>query len=70
MQGHRKDFTAVFRAMNEFRKGAKAMKRKRGHITEEAYLRTYPHSIVFARFIKRKKYFDGKELTSKLGVRE
>lgn len=63
MQGHRKDFTAVFLAMKEFCKGAKAMKQKRGHITEEAYLRTYPHSIVFARYIKRKKYFDGHKLT-------
>lgn len=63
LQGHKKDFTAVFRAMREFWKGAKAMKQKRGQITEQAYHQTYPHSIVFARFIKRKKYFDGKKLT-------
>lgn len=63
LQGHKKDFTAVFRAMSAFCKGYRAMKQKRGHITEEAYLRTYPHSIVFARFIQRKKHFDGFKLS-------
>lgn len=63
MQGHRKDFNAVFHAMHEFWKGAKAMKQKRGQITEQAFRQTYPHSIVFARFIKGKKYFDGEKLS-------
>lgn len=63
LQGHKKDFTAVFRAMREFWKGAKAMKQKRGQISEQAYHQTFPHSIVFARYIKGKKYFDGQKLS-------
>lgn len=63
LQGHRKDFVAVFKAMNAFRKGFQKMKKKRQTISEQAFKMTYPHSIVFARFIKRKKYFDGKKLS-------
>ena len=62
-QGHKGDFKAVFRAMNEFRKGARQMKQKRTTISEEAFRLTYPHSIVFARFIKKKKYYDGYKLS-------
>ncbi len=63
LQGHGKDCKAVFKAMNAFRKGYKAMKQKRGIISEDAFQMTYHHSIVFARFIQRKKYFDGEKLS-------
>lgn len=62
-QGHSKDFTAVFKAMNAFRKGYKSMKTKRGVISEDAYRMLYPRSIVFARYIRQKKYFNGVKLS-------
>lgn len=63
LQGHGKDCKAVFKAMYAFGKGYASMKQKRGTISENAFRMTYPHSIVFARFIQRKKYFDGKKLS-------
>lgn len=63
MQGHGKDSFAVLKAMNAFRKGYKSMKKKRGNISEEAFRMLYPRSIVFARYIKQKKYFNGVKLS-------
>ena len=63
LQGHTKDFAAVFKARMAFHKGYRQMKAKRGHISESAYRMTYPRSIVFARFLWRKKYFNGVKLS-------
>ena len=63
LQGHGKDCKSVFKAMHAFVKGYTSMKQKRGVISEDAYRMMYPHSIVFARFIQRKKYFDGENLS-------
>lgn len=62
LQGNRKDFTAVYRAMFHFWKNRKQMKQKRDVISEQTFAQTYPKSIVWAHYFLRKKYFDGKKL--------
>lgn len=59
LQGHLKDFLAVYKAFFAFLSHYKKCKRKRDVSTKMAFHDTYPKSIVFLYYIKKKKYFDG-----------
>jgi len=63
LKGEYKDFLAVWKAIFHFAKGFKKMKAKRGSIQDKVFAMTYPHSIVFAFFVQKKRKFDGKHLT-------
>lgn len=65
LKGEPKNLIAVWKAMIHFLKGYKKMKAKRGVINDKAFRMTYPHSIVFAYFVKKKKIFDGEDLIKK-----
>ena len=60
MQGHFKDFTAVYKAMRDFYKQYDYCKAKRNTLPKLAFSDTYPKSIVFLHYFKHKKVFDGK----------
>lgn len=62
LKGQYKDFFAVWKAIFHFAKGFKKMKAKRGVIQDKVFAMTYPHSIVFAFFIQKKRNFDGNQL--------
>lgn len=59
LQGHFKDFTAVFKAMAAFYKNYNYCKAKRNTMPKLAYADTFPKSVVFLHYFKRKKVFDG-----------
>ncbi len=60
LQGHFKDFTAVYKAMRDFYKQYDYCKAKRNTLPKLAFSDTYPKSIVFLHYFKHKKVFDGK----------
>lgn len=60
LQGHFKDFTAVFKAMREFYRNYGYCKAKRNTLPKLAFSDTYPKSVVFLHYFKGKKIFDGK----------
>lgn len=60
LQGHFHDFLAVYKAAFAFFSGYKACKAKRNTMPKIAYADTYPKSVVFMHYLRRKKYFDGK----------
>lgn len=60
LQGHFKDFTAVYKAMRDFYKQYDYCKAKRSTLPKLAYSDTYQKSIVFLHYFKHKKIFDGK----------
>lgn len=63
LQGHFKDFTAVYKAMHSFYKDYKVCKAKRNTLPKMAFSDTYPKSIVFLHYFQRKKFFDGKNFS-------
>lgn len=63
LQGNSKDFLAVYKAQFSFIKGFKKMKQKRSSEPKIAYKDVYKRSIVFAHYIRRKKYFNGKDFS-------
>ena len=63
LQGHVKDFFAVFRAVRDFYKNYNYCKGKRSTMPKLAFEETFPKSIVFLHYFKRKKFFDGKNFS-------
>ena len=63
LQGHFKDFTAVYKAMFHFYKDYKKCKAKRNTLPKLAYTDTYPKSVVFLHYFKRKKIFNGESFS-------
>lgn len=61
LQGHFKDFTAVYKAMLHFYRNYQACKAKRNTLPKLAFSDTYPESIVFLHYFKRKKIFNGEK---------
>lgn len=59
LQGHLKDFTAVYKAMFHFFKNYKYCKAKRNTLPKLAFTDTYPKSVVFQHYFKNKKIFNG-----------
>lgn len=59
LQGHFKDFTAVYKAMFRFCSRYKEFKAKRNTLPKLAFTDTFPKSVVFIHYFKRKKRFDG-----------
>ncbi len=59
LQGHFKDFAAVYRAIRDFYKNYDTFKAKRNTLPKLAYKDTYPKSIVFLHYFKGKKQFNG-----------
>lgn len=59
LQGHFKDFTAVYKAMFQFCSRYKEFKAKRNTLPKLAFTDTFPKSVVFIHYFKRKKRFDG-----------
>lgn len=59
LQGHFKDFAAVFKAMFQFYSRYKEFKAKRNTLPKLAFTDTFPKSVVFIHYFKRKKRFDG-----------
>ncbi|MDL2296819.1 glycosyltransferase family 2 protein [Bacteroidales bacterium OttesenSCG-928-B11] len=64
LKGQPADFAAVYKAFFGFLKLRKKVKAKRVGFVKNAFLETYPYSIVFAHYILRKKIFDGRKLKS------
>lgn len=62
LKGNAKDFVAVYRAMLDFYKNFKSCKAKRNTLPKLAFSDTFPKSIVFQYYIKRKKTFNGATL--------
>ena len=62
LQGHFKDTWAVFRAQLSFVRQFSKMKRKRNNINPHVYNHTFQKSIVFEKYFKGKKIFNGIEL--------
>lgn len=63
LQGHFKDFTAVYKAMRDFYKNYEYCKNKRNTLPKLAYDDTYPKSIVFLHYFKHKKIFNGESFS-------
>ena len=63
LQGHFKDFVAVYKAMIHFYANYKKCKAKRNTLPKLAFTDTYPKSVVFLHYFKRKKIFDGKSFS-------
>ncbi len=61
LQGHFKDFTAVYKAMLHFYRNYQACKAKRNTLPKLAFSDTYPESVVFLHYFKRKKIFNGEK---------
>ncbi len=59
LQGHFKDFAAVYKAMFRFCSRYKEFKAKRNTLPKLAFTDTFPKSVVFIHYFKRKKRFDG-----------
>ncbi len=59
LQGHFKDFTAVYKAMYDFYRNYKTCKAKRSTMPKLAFVDTYPKSIVLLHYLKGKKKFNG-----------
>ncbi len=59
LQGHFKDFVAVYKAMFQFYSRYKEFKAKRNTLPKLAFADTFPESVVFIHYFKRKKRFDG-----------
>ena len=62
-KGNYKDFLAVFKAMGASVAGYQKMRKKRGHTPKDAYQDTCKKSIVFLRYIKQKRCFNGKQFS-------
>lgn len=62
-QGHFRDFIAVYRAQLSFFRQFSKMKKKRKKPDDRVYCQTYSKSIAFQHYIKKKKQFDGSNLT-------
>ena len=62
-QGHWKDALAIYRAQLSFLKHFYKIKQKRKGINKQVYSQTFHKSIVFEYYIKKKKKFDGNNLT-------
>lgn len=65
LQGHFKDFIAVYKAIFSFYSNYKVCKAKRNTMPKLAFPDTYPKSIVFLHYLKGKNVFDGKEFSKK-----
>ncbi|MCR4680015.1 MAG: glycosyltransferase family 2 protein [Bacteroidales bacterium] len=63
LQGHFKDFIAVYKAMRDFYKNYDKCKAKRNTLPKLAYTDTYPKSVVFLHYFKRKKIFNGESFS-------
>ena len=63
LQGHFKDFIAVYKAMRDFYKNYAHCKAKRNTLPKLAYTDTYPKSVVFLHYFKRKKIFNGTDFS-------
>ena len=63
LQGHFKDFTAVYKAMHDFYKNYKVYKINRSTLPKRAFADTYPKSIVFLHYFKGKKFFNGESFS-------
>lgn len=63
LQGHFKDFIAVYKAMRDFYKNYAHCKAKRNTLPKLAFSDTYPKSVVFLHYFKRKKIFNGKDFS-------
>ncbi len=63
LQGHFRDFTAVYKAMRDFYKNYASCKAKRNTLPKLAYADTYPKSVVFLHYFKRKKIFNGEKFS-------
>jgi len=59
LQGHFKDFAAVYKAMITFSRHYEEFKAKRSTMPKMAFQDTYPKSIVMLHYFKRKKHFNG-----------
>ena len=59
LKGNASDFTAVYKAHAAFLRMRKSMKSKRTGNEEDAFNDTWPASIVFLNYVRRKKHFDG-----------
>ncbi len=60
LQGHFKDFVAVYKAIFKFATTYKHFYNKRNTIPKIAFRDCYPKSVVFTHYIKRKTKFNGK----------
>ncbi len=63
LQGHFRDFIAVYKAMVEFYKHYGECKEKRNTLPKLAFTDTYPKSVVFLHYFKRKKFFNGEKFS-------
>lgn len=63
LQGHFKDFTAVYKAMLDFYKNYKTYKTRRSTLPKRAFPETYPKSIVFLHYFRGKKVFNGESFS-------
>jgi len=63
LQGHFKDFAAVYKAMHTFYNNYKTYKAKRSTLPKRAFTDTYPKSIVFLHYFKGKKIFNGESFS-------
>lgn len=63
LQGHFKDFLAVYKAILVFLFHYKEFKKKRSTLSKMAFQDAYPKSIVFLHYFKGKKYFDGEKFS-------
>lgn len=63
LQGHFKDFLAVFKARKDFYKDYNYCKEKRNTMPKLAFEETFQQSIVFLHYFKRKKIFNGKNFS-------
>jgi len=63
LQGHFKDFIAVYKAIIHFYRDYKSCKAKRNTLPKLAFTDTYPKSIVFLHYFKHKKTFNGESFS-------
>lgn len=63
LQGHVKDFFAVYKAIFKFATTYKQFFAKRNTMPKLAFRDCYPESVVFLHYFKRKKKFNGKSFS-------
>ena len=63
LQGHFRDFVSVYKAMRDFYKNYDKCKAKRNTLPKLAFTDTYPKSVVFLHYFKRKKIFNGESFS-------
>lgn len=63
LQGNFEDFAAVYKAIWDFYKNFEHCKTKRNTMPKLAFEETYPKSIVFLHYFKRKKIFNGESFS-------